>query len=86
MLQMKLKLAEFYSEKYPKGYIFDIDDIMRSSDCASGVKVRVHMGKSPVWLDLGWFVPQDKKRSNKACSGFAAGRVKNSGERKAANR
>lgn len=63
---MKLKLAEYYSDKYPKGHIFEIDDIMRSADCASGVKVRVHMGKSPTWLDLSWFVPQNKTRSNKA--------------------
>lgn len=61
---MKLKLAEYYSDKYPKGHVFEIDDIMRSADCASGVKVRVHMGKSPTWLDLGWFVPQNKTRSN----------------------
>jgi hypothetical protein len=83
---MKLKLAQYYSDKYPKGHIFEIDDIMRSTDCASGVKVRVHMGKSPTWFDLGWFVPQDRTRSNKACSGFAAGRVKNKGSAKAANR
>jgi len=63
---MNLKLAEYYSDKYPKGHIFEIDDIMRSSNCTSGVKVRVHMGKSPTWLDLAWFVPQNKTRSNKA--------------------
>lgn len=63
---MKLKLAEYYSDKYPKGHVFEIESIMRSSDCASGVKVRVRMGKSPTWLDLGWFIPQDKKRANTA--------------------
>ena len=63
---MKLKLAGYYSDKYRKGHVFEIEDIMRSSDCASGVKVKVRMGKSPVWLDLGWFIPQDKTRSNKA--------------------
>ena len=70
---MKLKLAEYYSDKYPKGHIFEIDDIMRSADCQSGVKLRIHMGKSPTWLDLAWFVPQNKTRSNKACSGLLEG-------------
>lgn len=63
---MKLKLAEYYSDKYPKGSVFEIENIMRSEDCASGVKVKVRMGKSPTWFDLAWFIPKDKKRANTA--------------------
>jgi len=63
---MKLKLAKYYSEKYPKGHEFEIENIMRSKDCASGVRVKVRMGKSPTWFDLAWFIPKYKKRANTA--------------------
>ena len=69
---MKLKLAEYYSEKYPKGHVFEIENIMRSEDCASGVKVKVRMGKSATWFDLGWFVPPIKSGLTKRSVGRVA--------------
>lgn len=56
---MKLKLAHDFSDKYKKGHVCEIDNIMRApGECASGVKVRIiSMSKQPQWWDLGWFVP-----------------------------
>lgn len=55
---MKLKMIHDFNDKYQRGFVCEIDNITRTADCASGVKVRVvNMGKQPTWFDLGWFVP-----------------------------
>lgn len=56
---MKLKLLHDFSDKYQKGYVCEIDNVMCAPGrCASGIRVRiVNMGKQPQWFDLGWFVP-----------------------------
>lgn len=69
---MKLKLAKYYSEKYKKGHVFEIENIMRAEDCASGVEVKVRMGKTATWLDLGWFVSPIKSGLTKRAVGRVA--------------
>lgn len=81
---MKLKLIHNLNEKYQKGFICEIDNIMYSPrQCASGIRVRViNMYKKPTWFDLGWFVSivDDHSRSI-GLSVYSNKKVKNESKR-----
>lgn len=70
---MKLKLLQDYTDKHKAGELIEIDNLMRRRDCGSGVMVRVvGMNKNPVWLDLGWFIPDPESRPTKRAVGRVA--------------